>query len=111
MFFPFLDYKKVSFSNIDSGDDELVYTTDWTHTMIVMEWQDVDINTGESVLVRGVEPFNSVQTDIILAEASAGDDSLLRTYPVVLPSGVQIRASAAGENNFAGVLHIFRLPA
>lgn len=113
--FPFQDYKKISFSNIDSGDNELIYTTEWTHAFIIMEWQDVDINFNEAVRVYAEEPFNSVQDDIILGEASLSDstensDGFLRTYPVVLPSGVAVRASSGGENNFSGFLHVFRLP-
>ena len=107
--FPFQDYKKISFSNIDDGDNEVIYTTEWSNSYIVLEWQNSDINGGETILVFVNQDYNSLEDEtVFLGKADVADGH--RTYPIILPSGVQVRAASGGENNFDGVLHVFRLP-
>jgi len=107
--------KEVTFTNIDSGQNITVYTTEYTRTRITVSFTDIDISGTEQVIVTVTAPFG--QEDVILAEAygpgngttGANVDGKVRTYSIVVDTGRTIIVSPVGENNVAGFIHVERL--
>ena len=112
---PFQYYKRIDFSNVDSGDDETVYTTEYPLSLIQVVFTDLDISGTESVTAYAEAPFG--EEDIVLAEnfgasnttSGANLDQRTRCYSAVIDSGRDIKVNPIGENNVDGRVYVFRI--
>jgi len=104
MFFPFTNYKKVSFDVDDSVS--VLYTTT-AKSIIAVEFDDITTGVDDA----GVSVFNysNMNLELILFHTVGGVNT---TEYAVVESGLQIKRSSATSSNtrILGTLHIFELP-